>query len=211
MNILQHILEKYNLSDEGRPHIEIPNTGRLDLAKLFHELDFKIGAEIGVAAGEYSLEICENNPQLTKMYGIDPWIPYVGYNDYMKESTFSKLKEGAITRLSGLQHYEFIRELSMDALKKFEDDSLDFCYIDANHSNPYVTDDIFGWAKKVRSGGIISGHDWQQPRGQSYKVKEAVSTYVIENKINPFFIFGLKKSIPGFVRDPSRSWAIVKP
>jgi hypothetical protein len=38
----------------------------------------------------------------------------------------------------------------MDALNDFEDDSLDFVYIDGNHEFPYVAEDLFHWSKKVR-------------------------------------------------------------
>lgn len=210
MDTLNCILKKYNLKTGKNPLIEIPNVGRDDLAKLFHELNFKLGAEVGVAAGEYSRVICENNPQLTKMCGVDPWKYYKEYKDYVREKTFTNLKIGAFGRLAKFTFYEFIEEFSMDALKRFEDNSLDFVYIDANHLDPYVTNDIFSWANKVRSGGIISGHDWQSPRKQNYKVKEAVTRYVVDHKINPFFVFGSKERRSGFIRDNSRSWVIIK-
>jgi hypothetical protein len=210
MDTFNYVLTKYGLTNNRRGHIEIPDTGRTDLAKLFCDLNFKLGAEIGVAAGEYSLEICENNPQLVKMWGIDPWTPYKEYHDYTREKTFLSLQEGAINKLSSYPFYEFIREFSMDAIKRFDDNSLDFVYIDANHQDPYVSEDVYEWAKKVRPGGIISGHDWQQPRGQDYKVKEAVIRYATENKLTPFFVFGLKDRLEGMVRDNSRSWMIVK-
>jgi len=211
MDTFNYIIEKYKLIPGDNRPVEIPNVGRTDLAKLFHELDFKTGVEVGVAAGEYSLEICENNPQLTGMWGIDPWISYSEYKDYKLRKTFEKLETDARDRLTLYPFYSFIREFSMNAVTTFEDGSLDFCYIDANHTDPYVSQDVFGWAKKVRSGGILSGHDWQRPRGQNFKVKEAVDRYCVENQIPHFFVFGVKNSPPGMVLDSSRSWAIIIP
>ncbi len=48
----------------------------------------------------------------------------------------------------------------MDALEDFEDNSLDFVYIDGDHNFKHISEDIYEWTKKVRSGGIVSGHDY---------------------------------------------------
>lgn len=41
-----------------------------------------------------------------------------------------------------------------------EDGSLDFVFIDADHREPAVRDDIAHWRPKVRSGGWLGGHDY---------------------------------------------------
>ena len=40
------------------------------------------------------------------------------------------------------------------------DGSLDFVFIDADHSEPAVADDIACWRPKVRAGGWLGGHDY---------------------------------------------------
>jgi len=78
----------------------------------------------------------------------------------------------------------------MDAVKMFDDGSLDFVYIDANHEWPFVTQDIFYWSKKVRSGGIVSGHDYlkvKRPDGL-VQVKEVVHAYAEAFDISPWFV-----------------------
>ena len=72
MDTLDYIIKKYGVDPEGKLPIEIPNAGKADLAKLLHELDFKIGVEVGVAEGKYSQKLCEANPQM-KIYGVDAW------------------------------------------------------------------------------------------------------------------------------------------
>lgn len=42
------------------------------------------------------------------------------------------------------------------------DGSLDFVFIDADHSAPAVADDIARWHAKVRPGGWLGGHDYSQ-------------------------------------------------
>src|SRR3989338_11169389 len=74
MDTLDFILNKFkiNFHDKPRIPIEIPNIGRDNLADLFKELGFKIGAEIGVYYGWYSEKLCRANPEM-KFYAIDPW------------------------------------------------------------------------------------------------------------------------------------------
>jgi hypothetical protein len=48
----------------------------------------------------------------------------------------------------------------MDALSLFEDGSLDFVFIDGNHTFDFAMMDIICWPKKVKSGGLIMVHDF---------------------------------------------------
>ncbi len=210
MNTLEYILEKYVPISVTNQIMEIPNVTRDDLAALLPELDFKIGVEVGVASGQYSKVISDCNPQM-KLYGIDPWASYSDYKDYVKKETFTYLEEEARKRLSRRSNYEFIKEYSVEAMKRFEDNSIDFCYIDANHEDPYITIDIEGWYKKVKSGGIVSGHDFTKPKHANYNVISAVMGFVERNKINPLIIWGLNGKANGLKRDTARSWMIVKP
>jgi predicted O-methyltransferase YrrM len=43
-----------------------------------------------------------------------------------------------------------------------EDGSLDFVFIDADHSQRAVAIDIARWAPKVRAGGWVGGHDYNR-------------------------------------------------
>lgn len=194
--------------------LEIANIGRVGLADLFHELNFKNGVEVGVAAGWYSSKIMERNPQLN-LYGVDPWVPYRGYTDYTRTSTFSKLEDEAHTRLDKYPNYTFIKEFSEDALVQFEDNSLDFVYIDANHGDPYVSFDIREWYKKVRPGGILAGHDYTRSAGRPPErppkndTIDATNRFAKENNLI-LFILGTKAIHEGEIRDKVRSWMIVK-
>lgn len=213
MNTLDYILHKFNIDQSAESPIEIPNVGRNDLVKLTNELNFKVGVEVGVARGEYSQKICEANPQM-KLYSIDAWTAYGNYPDYTAETLESYFKETK-ERLAPFPNCEIIRAFSMETVRRFADNSLDFVYIDSNHQDPFITEDITEWSKKVKSGGIVSGHDYRS----GYKTKNwthhfdvirATHQYTKNNNIKPWFVLGLKEKIPGLVRDSSRSWFWVK-
>ena len=53
-----------------------------------------------------------------------------------------------------------LRMPSVAAATLFANDSLDFVFIDADHTCEAVQADITAWRPKVRAGGILAGHDW---------------------------------------------------
>ena len=92
----------------------------------------------------------------------------------------------------------------MDALKFFEDDSLDFVFIDGNHEFQQATNDIAEWSKKVRKGGIVSGHDFIRMKGlihEQIHTKDVVQGWAYAKHIKPWFIF---------VGDRCPSWFWIK-
>jgi hypothetical protein len=49
---------------------------------------------------------------------------------------------------------------SVELSKVYEDESLDFVFIDANHEYAPVRADILAWLPKVKRDGVIAGHDY---------------------------------------------------
>lgn len=153
---------------------------RIELAKLLGELGFNRGAEIGVSRGAYSLALCEANPQI-ELYCIDPWLDKLNRRTSWHDSVFS----GAQIKLSD-HNARFIRKTSMEALRHFDDGSLDFVYIDGNHGFDYCCPDIIYWSKKVRCGGIVAGHDYVNAR--AFGVIKAVDAYTHCHRIDPWYV-----------------------
>lgn len=210
MNRFPELLIQYQLEDDNP--IRIVNVSRLDFLRWLRELDFKVGAEIGVAHAEFSKLVCEVNPQI-KLYGIDAWKPYQGYSDYTRTSTFSQMKNEALSRMRPYierNRYEIVEEFSTDAAKNFADSSLDFVYIDANHQDPFVTQDIEAWAPKVRPGGIVAGHDYVRIKRINWAVKDAIQKYTRERDLT-WYVLGSDEVRPGEVREGSRTWMFQVP
>ena len=175
-----------------------PDMSRIDLAHLFCEMGYKSGAEIGTARGAYAYSLARANPQAT-IYCIDPWQVYPGYADIISQQEMDKNYLKARKRLRPFDNVKMIVTSSYNAAQNFDDNQLDFVYIDANHDFIYAFFDIFIWSRKVRSGGIISGHDY----GNKECVTITVDEYVKKFEIDPWFVIG----------SPSRaqSWYWVKP
>lgn len=185
MDTKKYILDKYNLNENNKSPLNIPESRWRGMAPLFKELGFKTGVEIGVLKGRFLKTFCE---QGFKMYGIDPWEDYDNYNDY-KGLDFNAFEKESRDRLAPYD-CTIIKKWSMDAVKDFEDESLDFVFIDGNHSLEFVIEDIAAWSKKIRIGGIISGHDYfRRNTDKAIHVKDAINTWVYCYNIKPWFVF----------------------
>lgn len=214
MNTLDKIITKFNLvaNEKVKMPIELPDFGRDQLTYLFAELGFNKGVEIGVRGGTYSRKLCEANPNLT-LYGIDPYIAYDDYTDMKLRRTFNNFEQVAREELEPFKsRYTFIKKFSSEAVKEFDDKSLDFAYLDGNHEFAYVTEDIHLWSKKIRPGGIIAGHDYfkHDPiSGTKCHVYQVLNGYTEAHNIRPWFVLGNKAYIKGEVRDKPRSWMFI--
>jgi SAM-dependent methyltransferase len=210
MNTLNYILNKYNLGINMTSPIEIPNVGRIDFIRWIRELGFTVGAEIGVDHAKFSEQMCESNPQL-KLYGIDPYLKYSEYNEYKDQAEMDGIYEHAKALMAVHMkkgRYELIRKKSEDAVKDFEDESLDFVYIDANHEGDYPLEDIQMWAKKVRPGGIVAGHDYVRVKALNFTVKDALEKLAEQGL--KYFVLGRYEFRDNEIRDHSRSWMFIK-
>ena len=93
--------------------------------------------------------------------------------------------------------YEIIKKYSVDASKNFEDSSLDFIYIDARHDYDGVFEDLEYWYPKVKSGGLISGHDYTKVDGIHTLNHFDSNGNVIRTEKTSFFV---RKAVNDFVK-----------
>lgn len=76
-------------------------------------------------------------------------------------------------------HYRAIQSASWEAAAQFEDQSVDFVFIDADHIYEHVKKDVLAWMSKVKPGGIIAGHDYNPPHEVERAVNEIFGYRVI--------------------------------
>ena len=81
---------------------------------------------------------------------------------------------------SGHQQKSIIHEKdSNDAVNDFEDESLDFIFMDTYMNLEQAKKDLNSWYPKVKKGGIFSGHDWN-----CNIIQNVVNDYRNKNNIN---------------------------
>lgn len=187
---------------------EIPDCSRYDMPGFFKELGYKVGAEIGVFRGGFTKHLCRAG---LKVFAIDPWMAYVDWmekkgwpKDLQEEQ--DKFYEFAKHRLSRFRLCTIVRKTSMEAVKDFDDESLDFVYIDGHHGFQYIAEDLCQWTKKVRKGGIVSGHDYIPVAGWTCHVMYVVDAYVQAFGIKDWWVLGREAVVAGEARDRARSW-----
>lgn len=163
--------------------MDTPKT-REQLATYFFEQGLIEGAEIGVEQGKYTEVLCKAG---LKVNAIDWWRSYKGYRDHVSQNKLDGFFEATKERVKGYD-CRLIRQNSANASRMFADESLDWVYIDANHSFKFIAEDLHIWGKKVKKGGIVAGHDYRE-FGGSYglnanHVKYVVDAWAKSNKID---------------------------
>jgi predicted O-methyltransferase YrrM len=88
----------------------------------------------------------------------------------------------AIDRLKNYEHkIVWLNLLAEDAAKEIVED-LDFVYIDGNHAYDFVKQDINNYWPKLKSGGILGGHDFYNGFCREHDgVVKAVSEFSVQN------------------------------
>lgn len=161
-------------------------TDRNQIPELLCDLGLKSFCEIGVRKCSNLKNMLKSNPD--KAFGVDIWKEdgiYAHNDSGSKQRTLDKLFSRAKRLEMSTPSLKIIRKYSCDAARDFKDGSLDFVYIDADHTYEGVKADIESWYPKIRSGGIISGHDYEniENQGVSTGVKKAVDDFVSLNKL----------------------------
>lgn len=142
------------------------------------------GVEVGVFAGELSKRLLSREDVL--LYMVDSWTTHDD-GEYAKSDDFhAKLTQEQqdgfyeltkkVTEFAG-ERANIIRKDSVKAAKKFEDESLDFVFIDADHSYEGCKKDLEAWWPKVKKGGLFSGHDYENTDYTKFGVKKAVDEF----------------------------------
>lgn len=134
-----------------------------------------IGVEIGVDRCDTTIYLLENSLNLKHLYAVDPYIN--------RKSRLEIVKK----QLEPYSNCTFINSTSSDAANIIPNE-LDFIFIDGDHSYEAVLSDLQNYVPKIRSGGLLTGHDWTQVR-ENLGVVDAGEKYLSENEnlFNPLF------------------------
>lgn len=137
------------------------------LEEMIKERGWTKGVEVGVSTGRNFSRLLENCPSL-HLTGVDifeerPGLEkeggqsFEGWNLPGHEKRLREMVERCYSTRGKL-----IKGYSTEVAKEFEDKSLDFVFLDGDHRHAQVREDILAWRPKVRDGGVLCGHDYQE-------------------------------------------------
>lgn len=143
-------------------------------------------AEIGTLRGINAKSILKEL-DVSEFYVIDPYNEYEDYLNSeinMTQKNLKNIENKAKMKLSRFPQVKFIKKYSSQALNDIPN-NLDFIYIDGNHEYKYVKEDIKNYYLKLKSGGILSGHDISTPNCKG--VRKAIIEFCFTHNITPYF------------------------
>jgi SAM-dependent methyltransferase len=148
------------------------------LSNILKDKENVVGLEIGCAQGNTSEFLLKSLPQL-KLYGVDPYVDYIDWNgNDLKEMDNLFLR--IMNRMQPYgERFKLIRKFSDDCIGDFENDFFDFIFVDGLHTYDQVKKDMENFYPKLKSGGLFSGHDYNNIE----EVKVAVNEFAKNNEL----------------------------
>jgi hypothetical protein len=150
------------------------------------------GVEVGVFRALNACQLLQQRPSL-QLLAVDGYgaaeASYAKTADYQARfdaERWAGVRNEAHRRVQWAGDRVTWSELtSVQAAAAVPDASVDWVWIDADHSEPAVRRDLAAWQPKVRPGGWIGGHDYRHPRARQrgYGVDAAVDCWAAESGV----------------------------
>ena len=138
--------------------------GLYELIKVFFKPTFKI-AEIGSFQGVSTILFSKFVDTVYSVDCYDYKVPPTGRIP-SHDQLFVTAEQLFLERTKDINNIVKIRKTSLEASKDFLDHSLDAVYIDAEHDEDSIREDIKAWLPKIKFGGLLCGHDYYLPHIQ---------------------------------------------
>jgi len=120
-----------------------------------------ICVEVGVRSGEHALAMLEL--PIKQLYLIDSYDPYLDIDEWCEASKQSEYLHDLVGRIREHTFRHKVRIILADSQaisQQFENGTLDYVYIDANHKYEAIKEDIKNWFPKIKPHGVLAGHDF---------------------------------------------------
>lgn len=129
--------------------------------------------EVGVCHGRSVIYMAERLVELgrsdVELWAIDWW-----QGKAFREQLFWSMAAGYV-RPAEIDMLRIISCEGVRAARLFDDNRVDLCFIDSDHERAGMLEHLEAWQPKIRSGGILAGHDYSSTDWPG--VVEAVDTY----------------------------------
>ena len=183
-SVTDNLVEKRKIMESNVKGLELEQDQGLSMTRHIHSLCHKQlttrgeipayltaldlmgeGVEIGVRDGDFSQWVLSHWNGI-KLHLVDPWV-HQDVNLYNDKSNVGQSEQDQLhlnvvnmmtRRFPG--RFQIHRDYSVNAAKSFQDNSLDYIYIDGRHDYKGVKEDLQAWYPKLKNGGLFAGHDF---------------------------------------------------
>lgn len=121
-------------------------------------------AEIGVWEGNFASEMLHFCPSIGVYYMIDPWAHLDEWDKPLNvsEQRFEQAYRKAMDRTAfAANRRKVLRGRTLDVIDQIPDHSLDFVYVDGDHTLRGITADLIATLPKMKPGAVIGGDDFR--------------------------------------------------
>ena len=139
----------------------------------------EVGSWLGRSAAYMAVEIARSGKQI-QFDCVDTWLG----SQVRAEKRHPMVRDNTLyyrflqNMQPALDYYKPMRMTSVEASSQYQDHSLGFVFIDADHDYDSVYADITAWLPKVRPGGWIGGHDYTWNEGIRRACKELLPNHI---------------------------------
>lgn len=119
--------------------------------------------EVGVYRGAFAARLLDGCPSITTYYMIDPWRHLDDWNKPANrdDDTFERIFDEAMERTQAhATRRVVLRGRTTSEIDRIPDSSLDFAYVDGDHTLRGITTDLIRLHSKIRANGWIAGDDF---------------------------------------------------
>lgn len=154
------------------------------------------GAEVGVWRGDFA-EVLLRALQPDDLLLVDSWQFRPEYGESLYGGAAARSQEDmdavyrhVLRRFEANRRVRVRRQESLRAARDVEPETLDWVYLDAEHTYEAVRRDLSAWASRVRPGGFVCGDDYGVRGWWGSGVTRAVYETIEATALRPVLIYG---------------------
>lgn len=162
----------------------------------------KFIAEIGCWHGRTTTALVLGSQYSAKLFCVDTFLGSEEHQAELNGRNFRQDFENTLAKFSLTQNVVVVEKASSEAAASVENESFDMVWIDAAHDYDNVCLDIRSWTPKLKTGGLICGHDYphpNDPNGGFEDLKRSVNQLVRDS--DKFRSFGHFAGIWGAIKN----------
>jgi len=146
---------------------------RLDFWSQFvNQMQIRSILEIGVWKGEFAAHILAKCEAINTYYMLDPWRKLDAWNkpfNVANDKFDSVFNDAMVATQFAASKRKVLRGTTIEMIDSISDESVDYVYIDGDHTLRGIALDLISAYPKVKPGGYLTGDDlspviWQHGR-----------------------------------------------